>query len=578
MRNYHNPFIPNLFVQKLQKMNFFSFLAILFFTTSIVAQEIPEDQWFWIQSAQEVGKTTNGCWDVPGYPKTIKEGEKQNVTVYTIDNGSDRLYKFEQIDENEYKILPKLGGDDFCVQIEPASKKNSINLLITDTDEEETLENFVFTHKGNGVWKIHSLDGRVVCLAGKSSANKTNIQLTNEQAGAWTEWALIDPNTKRRFIPDTESEDNDTTDNASLEGVVKSRDLLPELTNIKVDKLTGPEAKKVVTSLDQTYQEVYKFESRLAKLNANIEKVKKILDKTTVVSSKLNALNAKITRTYDALLVFTKIPVVGPAATTLRTTIGLSKGKIDLVNAKVQKLEKPVILPATDGFGKISDISNAFDEKVVSLASKLSSIKSQYSTASSCAAGTNDMALIGTFEKKSSGVNQNLTDVNTELINMNKEISKLETMTESIAKIGAPIKTAEKGIKASEKVFNKTDKVAKQIHKVLNKRFKKKILGKKINVSVKDVVSGGKIGDAFEKHAKNWASKLLKPVLKGLNVKIPDIPGADKVVDELDKIKSSMNQFTDLNNTISTYSAKTESIQSGLDTQLKECTTGLPCN
>ncbi|MDP1994324.1 MAG: hypothetical protein Q8K40_03665, partial [Ignavibacteria bacterium] len=381
-----------------------------------------------------------------------------------------------------------------------------------------------------------------------------------------------------RFIPDTESEDNDTTDNASLEGVVKSRDLLPELTNIKVDKLTGPEAKKVVTSLDQTYQEVYKFESRLAKLNANIEKVKKILDKTTVVSSKLNALNAKITRTYDALLVFTKIPVVGPAATTLRTTIGLSKGKIDLVNAKVQKLEKPVILPATDGFGKISDISNAFDEKVVSLASKLSSIKSQYSTASSCAAGTNDMALIGTFEKKSSGVNQNLTDVNTELINMNKEISKLETMTESIAKIGAPIKTAEKGIKASEKVFNKTDKVAKQIHKVLNKRFKKKILGKKINISVKDVVSGGKVGDAFEKQAKKWASKLLKPVLKGLNVKIPDIPGADKVVDELDKIKGSMNQFTDLNNTISTYNAKTESIQSGLDTQLKECTTGLPCN
>ncbi|MDP1994151.1 MAG: hypothetical protein Q8K40_02785, partial [Ignavibacteria bacterium] len=118
MRNYHNPFIPNLFVQKLQKMNFFSFLAILFFTTSIFAQEIPEDQWFWIQSAQEVGKTTNGCWDVPGYPKTIKEGEKQNVTVYTIDNGPDRLYKFEQIDENEYKILPKLGGDDFCVQIE----------------------------------------------------------------------------------------------------------------------------------------------------------------------------------------------------------------------------------------------------------------------------------------------------------------------------------------------------------------------------------------------------------------------------------------------------------------------------
>ena len=578
MRNCHNAFVPNLFVQKLQELNLFFFFATLFFTTSIFAQEIPEDQWFWIQSAKEVGKTTNGCWDVPGYPKTIKEGEKQNVTVYTIDNGPDRLYKFDEVDENEYKIIPKLGGDDFCVQLEKAGKKTPINLLITDTDEEETLENFVFTHKGNGVWKIHSLDGKVVCLAGKSSANKTNIQLMDEQAGAWTEWVLVDPKTKTRFIPETDAADNDAAEDASLEGAVKSRDLLPELTNIKVDKLTGPEAQKVVTSLDQTYQEVYKFENRLAKLNAKIEKVKKILDKTTVVSSKLNAINAKITRTYNALLVFTKIPIVGPVVTTLRTTIGLSKGKIDLVNSKVQKLEKPVILPATDGFGKMSDISNVFDEKVVSLASKLSSIKRQYSTASSCAVGTNDMALIGTFEKKSTGVNQNLTDVNTELINMNKEISKLETMSESISKIEAPIKTAEKGIKATEKVFNKTDKVAKQIDKVLKKRFKKKILGKKINISVKDVVSGGKIGAAFEKQAKKWATKLLKPVMKGLNIKVPEIPGADKLVDELDKIKSSMNQFADLNNNISKYSAKAESIQTSLDNQLKECTAGLPCN
>ncbi|MCK9212002.1 MAG: hypothetical protein M0P61_14265, partial [Ignavibacteriaceae bacterium] len=187
-------------------------------------------------------------------------------------------------------------------------------------------------------------------------------------------------------------------------------------------------------------------------------------------------------------------------------------------------------------------------------------------------------ALIGTFEKKSSGVNKHLSDVNNELVSMNKEISKLETMTESIANIGSPIQKAEKGLKSVEKVFGKTDKVAKQIDKVLNKRFKKKILGKKINISVKDVVSGGKVGDAFEKQAKKWASKLLKPVLKGLNVKIPDIPGADKVADELDKIKGSMNQFADLNNTISKYGTKAESIQSGLDTQLKECTTGLPCN
>lgn len=559
-------------------MKFYNIAAILLMFSlliSVSAQEIPENQYFRIQSAQEDGKSQKGYWDIPGAPQTVKEGETQNIQVYTVDNGPDRLFKFDEQDENQYKIIPKHGEENSCVRIENISGKNSVNLLIAEENSDEDLETFAISYKGNGVWKIHTLSGKVICLADRSSENRKNVHIWDEHSGAWTEWVFIDPVSGKKFIPEDENQDIDGDE--SFETGSNQANLLQDLSSIKISNISGKEAETVIKNIDQTYLELYKFESRLNKLNSNLGKAEKILNKTVVVSEKLNLLSTKINRTDEALKVFTKIPVVGPPVTAVRTTIGISKNKLDKLNDKVQKLEKPVFRPACDGYRKLTGISQSFDEKIVRLCNQLSSLKSQYSTFSGCAAATKDQNTITTFEQKSSALNTKITEINTNLVKMNKEIDKLENITNSILKIEKPIKATDKGIKAAEKVFNKTDKAAKKIENVLNKKFKKNILGKKINISVKSIISGGKIGETIEKAAKKWATKLLNPVIKKLNIKIPEIPGMDSIYKELEEMKNSVNVISEFNTKINEFSNSTEMLKSSLENQMKECTSGLQC-
>lgn len=557
---------------KLAKLLF----LISIITYSIIAQEIPDNKYFWIQSVQEAGKTPNGCWDVPGHPAGIKEGEIQNIQVWGIDNDPDRLFKFDEQDENEYKIIPKHGEADCCMRIENNSRKNGTSIVIAEEDNDEELETFVLNYKGNGIWRIKSLAGRIVCLAARSSANGSNVHMWDEHPGTWTEWCLIDPMTRKVFIPAEEDDKEDLADE-SFEGMERNSGLGSDINSSESVKMTGPEAEKVVKNIDQTYKELYSFETRLAKVNNKLEKANKVLNKTSVVSGNLNSLTSKINRSYDALMVFTKIPVVGPAVTGLRTTVGIAKGKIEGVNNKVKSLERPVVRPACEGFESLSGVTGTFDDKVVSLCTELKTVRSSYTKASGCAAGTTDQNLINSFEQKSAVMNQRLDDINKELSSMNAEIEKIEKMADAAGKIEGPVKTADKGIKAVEKVFNKTDKAAKKIDDVLNKRFKKKILGKKIDISVKDIISGGKVGKAFKQAAEKWAKKLLNPVMKKLNIKIPEIPGMDKIANEVSNMKNSINQFPQIKAKLEDFAAKTEAMKNSLNSQLNECKNGLPC-
>ena len=38
---------------------------------------IPTGQYFWIQSVNNVGRTSEGCWDIPGKPRYLKKGMKK---------------------------------------------------------------------------------------------------------------------------------------------------------------------------------------------------------------------------------------------------------------------------------------------------------------------------------------------------------------------------------------------------------------------------------------------------------------------------------------------------------------------
>ncbi len=179
-------------------------LSLLMLTgaLSLFAQkpaDIPTGKQFFIQSAINYGKNNGGYWDVPGYPKEIKKGS--NIQVYDFDNNHDRKFSMHFKDSYGYYEI-KIGNTvNSRVDIQGAKKGNGTSVK-TWTRNRQNNQKFLFHHLGNGRFKIFDKNsGKIICLAGRSSKNRSNVHIWNDHNGAWTEWYLIDANTKRAYIP-----------------------------------------------------------------------------------------------------------------------------------------------------------------------------------------------------------------------------------------------------------------------------------------------------------------------------------------------------------------------------------------
>ncbi len=162
--------------------------------------KIPQ-KYFWIQSAMSIG-TPGGCWDVPGGPKVGKNG--QNIICWNIDNGKDRLFKFVQSPKYKgyYEIHSALG---VALDNQGGNKnlqKNGNNIHLW-TRHGGASQVFRVKHLGKGKIKIYNYRGYVVHLEGRKNTNGTNIKIWKDHKGKWMEWYLINPKTRKRFIPKT---------------------------------------------------------------------------------------------------------------------------------------------------------------------------------------------------------------------------------------------------------------------------------------------------------------------------------------------------------------------------------------
>lgn len=162
--------------------------------------EIPLKE-FWIQSAMNFAKDDGGYWDVPAKPSSGKNG--LNIQCWGIDDGVDRKFKMvpSQKHPGFYEIksamngftLDNSGGEKNC-------RNNGNNLQLWETNGGNG-QLFQFAHLGNGKFKIYNTGGHVVCLEGRKNGNNTNINIWEDQKGAWNEWFLIDPVTRQAFVP-----------------------------------------------------------------------------------------------------------------------------------------------------------------------------------------------------------------------------------------------------------------------------------------------------------------------------------------------------------------------------------------
>jgi hypothetical protein len=222
----------------MKKTLLFSIIS-LFFLSGVQAQEdseiIESRKGFWIQSAMNYGTDDGGYWDIPGHPEKIEQGS--NIQVWNIDEGKDRLFYLKTTDEKGvYQIVPGDRNNTTMLHIaggEENIKKNGANIE-TYRMIGRDWQKFRFKHLGNGEFKIYTLDDMVVCLDGRKNDNGTNVHIWEDHDGDWMTWYLIDPDTKKAWIPENQPQEPVffTENDLTYRQTIHSLEFEGEVTNV----------------------------------------------------------------------------------------------------------------------------------------------------------------------------------------------------------------------------------------------------------------------------------------------------------------------------------------------------------
>lgn len=471
---------------------------------------------FYIQSAINYGKNAEGFFDTPG---SGMPNSGANVAAFWLDDFfPDR--KFQIVNSSSdfsYYSLAISNNNNLHIDVSGNNNKNGTNIQLYGKNDSPA-QNFYFKHLGNGRFKIYNQNGKIITLSNRSSGNNSNILIWDDHNGEWTEWYFIDTNTNKPFIPGKST----------------------EIKSIKVSG-TGKTA-KTAAEIDKTYNRLNQLETKSIQAFSKIKSASVSIDQAYAISNDVNGLTGKVNNTYNALSSFSNIPVIGAAVTALSTSLNMAKSQLNKANSGLANIKQPVIDPAFSNLNFAKTSSIAFHSTIQKLKMDLFSAKN----------------MLNTNPEKCGEISSKLSNINNALSKSENDLSEIEKLSASVSKVGGPINKVDSGIKNFSNAFNKADDAASEINDVLNKRFKKTINLKvkkiKINISLKDVLTGGKVGKAFKKFVNKWVSKLTKPLIKKLNIKIPTVPGIDEfktaVNNSLDFTKILRQKSEDLNSQI----------------------------
>ena len=159
---------------------------------------MPVGKQFIIQSAMNYNKDNGGYWDIPGKPNSISKGS--NIQVWALDAGIDRKFTLLNNGDNGYYEITVGNTKNSRIDIDNGNSANGTNVKVWDSNNG-TAQRFAFEHLGNGRFKIFDKNGKIICLANRSNKNGSNVHIWDNHNGAFTEWYLIDPTTKKAFVP-----------------------------------------------------------------------------------------------------------------------------------------------------------------------------------------------------------------------------------------------------------------------------------------------------------------------------------------------------------------------------------------
>ncbi|MCK6614307.1 MAG: RICIN domain-containing protein [Ignavibacteriaceae bacterium] len=486
----------------------------------------------YIQSAISYGKNLNGYFDVPGVAEAVSGN---NLQVYWLsDFNDDRKYQIIPSNSNiQYYSIALAENNTLLVDAGNPSSPAGTNISLVDMNNSEG-QNFSFRHLGNGRYKIVAQNGKVISLANRTDANSSNIQTGVDESGAWTEWYLIDVNTNQPYLPKQQ----------------KGGD--PDISSVVLSPGSDPDAASLAAEIDNMYREIGGVEGKSASVVKNLLKSGNALSDARNVSIKVNSLNSKVNDINDAIVVFERLPFIGPAVKVMSTSLDYSGKQLGRVDAALGAIKDNVIEPSVTNMQTAMRQNILLNSQIRYLKQYLVGVKQQISGLSKdgISYSKNDFAVM----------RQKISELTLSFSALNKSLSETEKNCKLINKIDAPAEKIVKGVKGFDKSIKQVDKIADEINKVLDKRFKKEIAKVKINISVRDVLEGGKVGKIAEKYVGDFVEDALKPVLKKLKIKMPEVPGADEFKNLLTESVEVTKKIRGESASLDDYSAKIASL------------------
>jgi hypothetical protein len=118
------------------KISVYLVFIVLMLYVSITGQSIndliPKNESFFIQSAQEYGRSNKGFWDIPGGEDKIKEGA--DIQVYELsDKAKDRRYMIENSPKAGF-VRIHIEGVAGYLDISSKKNNNGQNYLVSNND------------------------------------------------------------------------------------------------------------------------------------------------------------------------------------------------------------------------------------------------------------------------------------------------------------------------------------------------------------------------------------------------------------------------------------------------------------
>ncbi|MBI9066870.1 MAG: RICIN domain-containing protein [Salinivirgaceae bacterium] len=137
---------------------------------------------------------TNAYWDIPGHPD--RNSGSNAVQMWGFDNGADRKVMFIPAGDGFYYI--KFSHNGYYLDVKGGNLNKDAHLQIWQPNRTDA-QKFKVLHKGNGKFKLVTVNGLAVDCEGGGWKNGVKLQLWDDHNGQCQTFEIVEAGTKSKF-------------------------------------------------------------------------------------------------------------------------------------------------------------------------------------------------------------------------------------------------------------------------------------------------------------------------------------------------------------------------------------------